>query len=69
MDVGHITISLLRFRQDSIGLQRLSLEEIITHQLTFGALLAQYLKWSQEISCLSQRREVTTIRMKTIWLR
>jgi hypothetical protein len=27
------------------------------------------LKWSQEISCLSQRREVTTIRMKTIWLR
>ena len=66
---GLIITSPLRFKQDSIGLQRSLLVQITIHQQMFGVLPAQFLKWLLEIFSLNQEKVVTTTRMMTILLK
>ena len=63
MDAG-LTITLhQRSKLDSTDHQKLSLVQIMIHQQMFGVLLAQSLRWLQEISYLNQEKVKTMIRM------
>lgn len=69
MDVGLIITLPLRFKLDNIDLQRLLSEPIIIHLQIFGLLLAQYLKWLQEISYLNLEKVKIMIKMMIILLK